>query len=237
MVLVAAWTAGAGERSRVSGASCGCCSSMARLPRTARPPCCRRPRLVLCSSIEPGALKLRTVAQCSSAVNAGPMMRPLDKALLDAVAEKIGEASDLRLLFVGDEDRSISPRPELLAPAMQPPDLTSDIPGHVVHEDGQLLRGVGRQQQVCVVAQDDNAMNPHSVPALGTTDNPDDEVVDSLARTQQEPSVQRTERDFDERVGRQEAEGASHGRNRRKTAVDPCRGSREVGGRLRPRPS
>lgn len=40
-------------------------------------------------------------------------------------------------------------------------------------------------------------MNRHSVPALDTIDKSDDEVVDLRAGAQQEPTVQRAERDFD----------------------------------------
>jgi hypothetical protein len=66
------------------------------------------PSLVLGGPIEPGAVKLRTVTQRPSAVHAGPLVRPLHKPLLDAVAEKVGKATDLRFLFVGHEDRSIA---------------------------------------------------------------------------------------------------------------------------------
>ena len=104
-------------------------------------------------------------------------MRALHETLLDAIAEKVGEATYLRFLLMRDEDRSITPRPELLPPAMQPSDLARDVSSHVVHEGGKLLGGLGRHQQMRVVAQDDEAVDFHSVLALRATDNADDQVI------------------------------------------------------------
>ena len=131
------------------------------------------PSLVLRGPIEPCALKVGAVTEGSSAVHAGPLMRPLHEALLDPILEKVGKSPDLGFLFMGHEDRSIPPRPELLPPAMQSPDFPGDVAGHVVHERGELLRGVGGHQQMSVVAQDDEAVDLDSVvaPRLGVHDH------------------------------------------------------------------
>ena len=135
------------------------------------------PSLVLRCPIEPCALKVGAVTEGSSAVHAGPLMRPLHEALFDPVPEKVGKPGDLGFFFVGHEDRSISPRPELLPPAMQSPDFPGDVAGHVFHERGELLRGVGGHQQMSVVAQDDEAVNLDSVLALRATYDADDQVI------------------------------------------------------------
>ena len=112
------------------------------------------------------------------------MMRSLHKTLLDPVPEKVGKSPHLGFLFMGHEDRSIPPRPELLPPAMQSPDFPGDVTGHIVHERGELLRGVGGHQQMSVVAQDDEAVDLDSVPALRATDDTDDQVIGAQAGAQ-----------------------------------------------------
>ena len=66
---------------------------------------------------------------------------------------------------------------------MQPSDLTSNVPRDILHERGELLRGLGRQEQVGVVAQDHQAVNLDSVPALSTSDDTDDQIIGAGART------------------------------------------------------
>ena len=135
------------------------------------------PSLVLRGPVEPCALEVGAVTEGSSAVHAGPLMRPLHKTLLDPVPKKVGKSPHLGFFFVGHEDRSIPPRPELLPPAMQSPDFPGDVTGYVVHERGELLRGVGGHQQMSVVAQDDEAVDLDSVLALRATDDADDQVM------------------------------------------------------------
>ena len=64
----------------------------------------------------------------------------------------------------------------------QPSDLPGDVPGHVVHERGKLLWGVGREQQVRVVAQEHKGVDLDSVLALRTIDDADDQVIGTQAR-------------------------------------------------------
>ena len=43
-------------------------------------------------------------------VDSGPLLRPLEEALLDALAEEVEGASDLGILFVRHDDRAIPAR-------------------------------------------------------------------------------------------------------------------------------
>jgi hypothetical protein len=105
---------------------------------------------------------------------------------------------------------------------VQPPDLARDVPVNVVHEGSQLLGRLGRQQQMSMVAQEDQVVDPHPVLPLGATDDADDQVIGARARAQEEPAVEGAHGDLDERAGREEAQGARHVRHRRRIVANPC---------------
>jgi len=67
--------------------------------------------LVEGSAIEPGAFEVGAREQCVRAVNARPVLRAFDQTFFDPVAQGIGEARDLGLLLVGNDDGAIAPGP------------------------------------------------------------------------------------------------------------------------------
>lgn len=74
--------------------------------------------LIEASAIEPCAVERFASSEGGGAVDAGPVLRPLDEALFDALAEDVGEPLDLRLLLFRDDDGAIAACPELVAPVL-----------------------------------------------------------------------------------------------------------------------
>lgn len=122
----------------------------------------------------------------------------------------VGETRHLGRLFVGDEDRAVAPRPELLSPVVEPPDLSRYVAGNVFHETRELLRRLRRHQQVRMVGEDRKSMDPHAVQPLGATEDADHEVVEPAAWAEQQAAVDGSQGDLDQGTGRDEAQRSSH---------------------------
>src|SRR5687767_7471358 len=72
------------------------------------------PCLAFGCAVEPGAFERLAREQRVGTVDAGPLLGTFDQALLDRVAEEVGEPLLLGFGLVRHRDGAITPRPELL---------------------------------------------------------------------------------------------------------------------------
>lgn len=137
-------------------------------------------------------------------MGARPILRAGDEVLLDSMTQQIVESSDLSLLFAGDDDHLVAASPERASPIVNPPNLFGEVRLEEGHEESQLLRRLGREQEVQVVRQDHEAVDGHPVASLRSPENPQGDVVELWRRSQQQPSLHRAAGDLDHRPFRNE---------------------------------
>jgi hypothetical protein len=63
-----------------------------------------------------------------------------------------------------------------------------------------LVRVVDSQEEVEVVGREDHAVAEDAEPALGTAEDPADDLVEDEARAQEESGLEGADSDFDERA-------------------------------------
>ena len=97
------------------------------------------------SPVETGAVipvALHFAVSTDQRVDAGgtwPVTWTEDEVLLAALFEDVAKSLDLGVLVIGDADGAIPPRPDLVAPVVQPADLASEVALQRAHELGEVL--------------------------------------------------------------------------------------------------
>src|SRR6185503_16486199 len=108
-------------------------------------------------AVEPGSFKRLTGHQSVDAVDARPILGPLDQVLLAAVGEDIDQPPYLGFLLFTNRDRLVAPGKDLVAPAGQPGDLAGQLREEVAHEAGKLPAILNAHQEMQVVGEEDEA--------------------------------------------------------------------------------
>lgn len=87
-------------------------------------------------------------------------------------------------------DGPVAAAPELLAPVVVASGLLGQVAVEVVHEGGELGCIAGTEEQVVVVAEEDEGTDPHGVEAGGPGQDAADDCVELGRGTQQEPALE-----------------------------------------------
>jgi hypothetical protein len=133
-------------------------------------------------SIDPGASDWFAGAEASHGGGARPVLGSADEVLLAAVAKQVQQPIDLRCGLFRDEDRLVAAPPELLAPADRAADLAGEVGVEVVHEGGEAGGARNSEEQVVVVAKEDEGVHLHRVEADGAGENASAQVGDQRCR-------------------------------------------------------
>ncbi len=150
-------------------------------------------------------------------MHSGPLLRLLHQVFLTAVGEHVAQPCHLGGLLRAHFDRLVAPIPDMVAPSTKAADLASEPRVQMIHEPSELLRTLGREQQVVMVGQEDAAMDSHSVEPLGSPEGSDDHFVELTTRPQEEPALSRPDRDLDQRTRGEIAKSSCHALVRGKT--------------------
>lgn len=83
------------------------------------------------------------------------------------MGQDVAEAADLGRFFLADENGLVTPPPDMLRPVVQSLDLAGEVGIHILHEAGELVGIVHRQQEVEVPGPEDRSVTADLVLALG----------------------------------------------------------------------
>src|SRR5262245_35804256 len=89
---------------------------------------------VLLRAVVPDSRENLLAQKSADGVDAGPVLRPLDKPLLGAVGEDVSQSLDLCGLFGADDDRLVASPEDLLPPAGKPPHFPRQLGKKMAHE-------------------------------------------------------------------------------------------------------
>jgi len=131
-------------------------------------------------------------------VDSRPVRDPFDQALLDPVRQGVAQPFDLGGVFVADHDGLVPSRPELLAPADEPPDLAGQVGVDVAHEARELEGVVDIQEEVKMGGGKHVVADADRVLPLGPAEDADDDVVERRAGSKEETAVEGPAGDLDE---------------------------------------
>jgi hypothetical protein len=149
--------------------------------------------------IEPDATKRRSADEGGSRRGPGPTVSPVHEPFLQTLAQNVSQASRLAVT-ISDDDGAVAAGPERAPPPMTASDLLGDIGEDVLHESGKLVSVVDTEECVHMVAQDGEGEDTDAVEFLGTSDDPEDEVIGGWIRAKQEPASDRSGSHFDHRT-------------------------------------
>src|SRR4029077_7171120 len=166
---------------------------------------------VLLSAVEPGAGEILALDQRLGDVDSRPVLGTRDEPFLAAVREEVSQPCDLGRLFAADHDPLISPRPDLLPPAVEAADLAGEVGVHVRHETRELAGVVHVEQEVVVRREEQVATDADLIEALGPSEDADDDLVELRAGPKEVTAVEGAGGDLDQgTVVRDEAESSAH---------------------------
>ena len=114
------------------------------------------------------------------------------------MTQQVFEPTSLCFGLGADHDRREAPRPDLVAPADQAPDLAGEVGVEVTHEVPELLRVADAEQAMVVVPEDHHGHNAYVVDPLRTAEDTEDDLVGGRARTQEKTALDGPGRDLDE---------------------------------------
>ena len=153
---------------------------------------------VLPRPLEPVAGQGLAVEQGSTGLHARPISHPLHQVLLDSVRQNVGEALDLRSLFLGDDGHVVAALEDVALPAGQAVDLAGELGLDVAHEAGDLLGVLNHSEDVEVRRERGDGTEGKVVVSLASSEDAEDEVVERRARAEEEASLDGAAGDEDE---------------------------------------
>jgi len=178
------------------------------------------PSGVLAGPVEPEAFQSLLSEHGPDRVDARPILRPSDEPFLAPLGEDVLQALDLGSIFVGHQDRVVSPRPESLAPVGEATGLAGEIGVQVAHEPGELLGVIDGEKQMEVVGKKGEGANSDGVETLRASQDADDEGVELGRRAEKEAPVEGPAGDLHERTALGNEAQSSHSWYRRKTGSE-----------------
>jgi hypothetical protein len=171
---------------------------------------------VLLSAVEPVAGGILALDQRPGDLHSRPVLGTCDEALFTAVREKVLQSRDLRCFLVADHDGLVSPRPDLVGPAVEPADLAGEVGIDIAHEIRKLAGVVDVEQEVIVGGEELVAAATDFVEALGPSEDADDDLVELPAGPKEETAVDCAAGDLDQGTAVGDEAESSHARIRRK---------------------
>jgi len=153
---------------------------------------------ILTGAIEPEAAEYGTIDKGLSAVGSWPLERRGDETLLAGLGENVAEPVYLGSRFITDENSLVAAAPELRWPIDQASDLAGEVGVEVLHEASESL-GIGDgKQDVVVVGEEGEGVDPDRVEAFGSGQDPEDYVAGLLVRPQEVATLDGSAGDLDE---------------------------------------
>jgi hypothetical protein len=116
------------------------------------------------------------------------------------MGQEIEEAIDLGRFLLADQDGLIAPAPDMLGPIVQALDLAGEVGVQMLHEAGELVGVVNREEEMKVAGHEDRAMAADRDLGLGAAQDTSDDLIQGRARTQEEPGLDRPYSDLHERA-------------------------------------
>ena len=153
---------------------------------------------VLLGAIEPVALEVFALDQSPRDVHSRPVLGTCDKAFFTAVREQVLQSLDLCSVLAADHDRLVSPRPELLGPAIEPAGFAGEVRVYVAHELGELAGVVDVEEKVVVRGGKHVSADADLVETLGPSQDADDDLVELPAGPKEETAVEGAAGDLDQ---------------------------------------
>src|SRR6185295_13742695 len=178
------------------------------------------PSGVLAGPVEPETFQNLLSEHGPDGVDARPILGPSDESFLAPLGEDVLQALALGSVFMGHQDRVVSPRPEFLAPVGEATGLAGEIGVQVAHEPGELLGVIDGEKQMEVVGKKGEGANSDGVETLRASQDADDEGVELGRWAEKEASVEGPAGDLHERTALGNEAQSSHSWYRRKTGSE-----------------
>ena len=112
--------------------------------------------------------------------------------------EEVAQPFDLSFLFVGDRNGRVDALEHGTGPVMQSAQLLREVRVEELHERSELLFGVGDDEKVVVVREENAEYDAKAIVALGPAQGPFDRQVHLGGRSQEKPTLNRFTGDLDE---------------------------------------